>query len=51
LIVSSIYKFKGTVRVISSDHLCKDGSARFTTVSLKLCLVNYELGIIVRLQD
>ena len=26
---------KGTVSVISSDPPCKDGNARFTTVSLK----------------
>ena len=25
---------KGTVIAILSDHLCKDGSARFTTVTL-----------------
>ena len=28
-------KFKGTVSLISSDPPCKDGNARFTTVTLK----------------
>ena len=27
--------FKGTVNVVLSDSLCKDGNARFTTVPLK----------------
>ena len=37
--------FKGTVSVISKDHSCKDGNARFTTVSFKVCLIKYELDI------
>ena len=28
------YLFKGTVSIISSDPLCKNGNARFTTVPL-----------------
>ena len=34
-----------TVSVISCDPLCKDDNARFTTVSLKLCLTKYELNV------
>jgi len=30
---------KGTVIVISSDHQCKNGNARFTTVSSIACLI------------
>ena len=30
-----VLPFKGTVRVISNDSLCKDGSVRFTTVLIK----------------
>jgi len=36
---------KGTVSAISSDPPCKDGNARFTTVSLKTCRIKYELDI------
>ena len=35
LYVQSNSPFKGTVSLIPSDPLCKDGNARFTTVPLK----------------
>ena len=41
------FLIKGTVRVILSDLSYKDGSVRFTTIPLKLCLIMYEYNIII----
>ena len=44
---------KGTIRIFSSDPPCKDGNARFTTVSLNLSLMkNVEhFGVFLGLKE